>query len=195
MTYGEVPDDVKNHPGIKDLPPEQKQFVWDLANDLCINYLIAGNCDPVVNLFSKMQPSSHLLDELYGADVDKDLFKKYYDTPDLNAFKEMIIQIKKYDKTAGSPECKALVNMWIYLMNQMATDPWWFSRVGFWNRYMGSRMRDESYVAIRFNLAFTPNHFFNVHNHTEAERNKVNLNTRPIEEVYGWVEPEEVDGQ
>jgi len=191
MTYGVIPDAVKEHPRIKELPTDQQQLIWELSNDLCLNYLMTGNCDPVVNLLSKMEIGSELLDDLYRAESEKELFKKYYMVPDLLMYRDMLTQLKLYDKTADTPEFKAFYNLILYLMHQMSKDPWWFSRVGFWNRYLGSRMRDEAYVALRFNMSFVPNHFINVHSVSDIERMAINKATRPIEEVYGWVDPEQ----
>lgn len=182
----DIPEEIKQAEQLQKFSDEDKQLIWDIANDLCANYLMAGGDDPIMLALSRIKIDDTLYNELIATAHDGDLYNKFFKIPDLYVFKHLIIILDQYDQTKGSREWKAYRNLIVYLMNKMVSDPWWYSRIGHLNRFMGSHMRDESYWPIAFNLKFTPNEWFNTHDMNDVNTKETNDNSKSIADVYGW---------
>ena len=181
-----IPEQVKNIPVLEKFSDDDKQLIWDIANDIYANYLLSGHVDPVVSALSRIQIDSTLYKELVRAETDQSVYDHYFKIPDLFVLKNLMVILDSYDKTKDSDEWRAYKNLIYYMMNKMMSDPWWYSRLGHFNRFMGSHMRDESYWPISFNMRFTPNEWYNTHDIKEINVKQINEETKSIKDVYKW---------
>jgi len=139
--------------------------------------------DPVVDFLLRLNFSTNLFQELDETDWNAEKFRYYYQTPDLFVIRNAIGILNVYDEPGR--ERDALINLLKWMMLRIATDPYWFSRLGWLIRFLSSHMNPSSYWPLKYHEVYTPK-YWKDDSINNKRKEEINQEIRDPDDVFNW---------
>lgn len=119
--------------------------------------------DPVVEFMSRLDFRTDLFDKLNEAQGNPEAYDKFFQTPDLYVFMNMVHVLNVADPNRHDPvglkEHQAMVNLVKWMLVKFATDPTWFCYMGWMFRFFNAHSHPTSYWPIKHSERFYPRNF------------------------------------
>jgi hypothetical protein len=141
--------------------------------------------DPVVEFMKQLQfENAGIFKELDECDWNQEKYKHYFSYPDLFVLRNAIGILNGSGADEESDESKAFINLLKWMLVKIATHPYWFQRLGWFNRFMAAHTVPTSYWPVKFSPFFVPNNWKSMHDDWSVK--KVNDDGKPFEDIFSW---------
>jgi hypothetical protein len=137
--------------------------IEDTIENINTNVPQQAPADPVVDYLSRLQFKTDLFYVLHQSQEDPNAYNQFFQTPELYVFLNMMQVLESSDPNKGTAlgqkEHEAMINLCKWLAVKFATDPTWFSYIGWMFRFFTAHQHPTSYWPVKHSDRFLPKNF------------------------------------
>jgi len=143
--------------------------------------------DPVIKFLNKLQFKDRLIEQLMESESNPETYEKIFKFPDILVYWNAYNVLSGFAPDVDSEDNIAFMNLIRWLMIKMATHPYWFQRIGWFNRFVAGHTNPTSYYPITYSPFFIPKFWKPVTGDWDKKIINDDLKKQhTFDEVYDW---------
>lgn len=141
--------------------------------------------DPIIEFLSRVEFKDVLIQQLIESGQNSELYSKFFKFPDILVYWDAYIVLGYDNPDSDSKDNQAFQTLIHWMMIKMATHPYWFQRIGWFNRFVAAHNNPSSYYPLKYSPFFLPANWKGMDGDWNAKQ--VNEEAKPgFEDIYAW---------